>query len=156
MYKAVLDKCQFIRQLNEKIYLRSSLLESGNNLVIDKHLNIHDDKSLREIIEKAGFLLMDEGRAIELVEAVNNRTSKAIDSSAMFCLIMGVANHYCGENYDAIQYFSKAFKFKDELTVEWIDHLVYFDTITKYSLGLISDEKHTAAACVSLRGLIHP
>ena len=138
IYDFVLKKGKFQRNINDKLAIRTGLIDIGDKIIINQNLEIYDEERLKEILENIGFQLINEGKSHEIIKVVGNLT-KSIENSGKVCLVLGIASYYTGRLMDAINYFSKARKIS-RLNDELIDELNYFDLVSKFSLGFISEK----------------
>lgn len=137
IYQDTIKKGVFNRKLNEKLIQQSASFHIKDKVLVDPNFNVSGDGEIRNIIEKVGFTLINEGKWKEIIQ-VHKSGSGNIASTALYNLILGIANYYNGNLIDALSFFKTASKLKTELSKELIDHLAYFHASVKSALGLIS------------------
>lgn len=141
IYNDTIQKGIFYRKVNEKLILETASLFPTDKVLIDSDLNVSGDKEIRDLIENIGFVLINEGKWKEVI-LVHKNGSGNIATTSKYNLILGVANYYCGNLIDSLSFFKSAFKLRAELSQEFANHLAYFYTSVKSSLGLISDSEY--------------
>lgn len=141
IYNDTIQKGLFHRKVNEKLILKSASLHSTDKILIDSDLNVSGDPEIRTLIENVGFVLINEGKWKEII-LIHKNGSGNIATTSKYNLVLGVANYYSGNLIDALSFLKSAAKLKAELLPELVNHLAYFYTSTKNSLGLISDSEY--------------
>lgn len=141
IYDTALKNGLFQRNLLERATFISSSISNSDRLSIDANFNITDDAKIRELIEKIGFELINEGRWREIL-SVHQKATGNVATTALYNLILGIANYYGGSRWDALSFLKKANNLKSELDEEVQMHLEYFDVTVRYSSGLISEEDY--------------
>lgn len=138
MYQLTLKKGKFQRTINEKTIIQSIAVNSGDKLLVDTDLNISDDTEIRKLIETIGLELVNEGKWKDVI-FVHKKASGNIASSSQYNLVLGIANYYSGNLIEALSFFKNAKKLEHELTEDLKNHLQFFETTVKYSIGLLSE-----------------
>lgn len=141
IYNDTIQKGLFHRKVNENLISKSASLFPTDKLLIDSDLNVSGDNEIRDLIENIGFVLINEGKWKEVI-LVHKNGSGNIATTSKYNLILGVANYYGGNLIDSLSFLKSAFKFQAELSQELANHLAYFYTSVKSSLGLISDGEY--------------
>jgi hypothetical protein len=141
IFQLTLKKGKFQRTVNEKVITQSMAVNKGDKIVIDADLNITDDKEIRKLIEGIGLEIINEGKWKHLIY-VHKKASGNVASTSKYNLVLGIANYYSGNLMEALSFFKTASNHKSELTVDLTNHLLFFDTTVKYSIGLISYEDY--------------
>lgn len=141
IYNDTIQKGLFHRKVNEKLIFKSASLFPTDKLLIDSDLNVSGDNEIRDLIENIGFVLINEGKWKEVI-LVHKNGSGNIATTSKYNLILGVANYYSGNLIDSLSFFKSASKLRAELSQEFANHLAYFYTSVKSSLGLISDSEY--------------
>jgi len=141
IYNETLKKGQFHRKVNEKLIRKSASLFPTDKILLDAELNVSSDSEMRNLVENIGFVLINEGRWMEII-MVHKKGSGNIAITAKYNLVLGVASYYSGNLLDALSFLKSASKLKGELSPEMENHLAYFYASTKNSLGLISEEDY--------------
>ncbi|KZS39510.1 hypothetical protein AWE51_25725 [Aquimarina aggregata] len=139
IYNKVKTRCQLSRELIEKLDIKGKKNNSTKISISDKH-KITDEASIVRLVEKIGFTIINEGRSKEVV-LLNEKISNDI-KSPLYNLIVGVAHYYTSHLFDSLAFFQKAKRQKNELSKDLAENLEYFDTIIKFSLGLIDEKKY--------------
>lgn len=141
IFQLTLKKGKFQRTINEKVIAQSITVNTGDKILIDAELNITDDKEIRRLIEDIGLEIINEGKWKDII-FVHKNASGNVASTSKYNLVLGIANYYSGNLMDALSFFRTAMNLKSELTVDLTNHLIFFDTTVKYSIGLISYEEY--------------
>lgn len=141
MYETALKRGIFQRKINEKLALHSTIVNTGDKITFDPDFNVTDDKEIREIIEAIGLVLINEGRWTEIISLHKNATGN-VASSAKYNLVLGIANYYNGHYIDALSFLKAASKKENELPDDLKNHLIFFETIVKYSMGLLTQDQY--------------
>ncbi|WP_370402895.1 DUF4365 domain-containing protein, partial [Tenacibaculum dicentrarchi] len=139
IYSKVKNRCQLSRELLEKLNIESKKNKSTKISISGEH-KITDEASIVKLVEKIGFTVINEGRSKEVV-LLNEKISNDI-KSPLYNLIVGIAHYYTSHLFDSLAFFQKAKRQKNELSKGLAENLEYFDTIIKYSLGLINEIKY--------------
>jgi hypothetical protein len=143
MYQLTLAKGKFQRTINEKTVFQSSAIKTDDKLLVDKDFNISGDTEIRKMVEKAGLLLINEGNWKDVL-FLHKKASGNVASSALYNLIIGIANYYSGNLIEALSFFKSSNKLNSELTEDLRNHLKFFDTTVKYSIGLLSERDYNS------------
>lgn len=141
IYHLTLKKGKFQRTINEKVVAQSVAVNTGDKILIDADLNVTDDAEIRSLIEAIGLEIINEGKWKDVI-SVHKKASGNVATSSKYNLVLGIANYYSGNLMDALSFFRTATNLKSELTEDLRNHLLFFDTTVKYSIGLISNEKY--------------
>ena len=141
MYQLTLKKGKFQRTINEKSVMQSLSISADDKILFDADLNISDDAEIRKLIEAIGLEIINEGKWKDVI-FVHKKASGNVASSAKYNLVLGIANYYSGNLIEALSFFKAATNFKTELTEDLQNHLKYFETTVKYSIGLLSDDDY--------------
>lgn len=141
MYQLTLKKGKFQRTINEKTVIQSLSVNTGDKILVDANFNVSDDAEIRRLIEAIGLELMNEGKWKDIL-FVHKKASGNVASSAKYNLVLGIANYYSGNLIEALSFFKTASKLKTELTEDLKNHLQFFETTVKYSIGLLSDNDY--------------
>lgn len=141
MYQLTLRKGMFQRKINEKTIIQSITVNTGDKLIVDANFNVSDDAEIRKLIEAIGLEIINEGKWKEII-FVHKKASGNIASSAKYNLVLGIANYYSGNLIEALSFFKTASQLKTELTKDLKNHLRFFETTVKYSIGLLSDNDY--------------
>jgi len=140
VYEEVRKKCEKTREVTEKLHLTRK--EDKNKKVsITSENQITDETSIVELIEKIGLTIINEGKWKEVI-SLNEKVSGDI-TSPLYNLTVGIAAYYTSNLFDSLAFFQKANRQKDELPKHLIEHLKYFDTLVKYSIGFITQEEYS-------------
>jgi hypothetical protein len=144
IYQLTLKKGKFQRTINEKVIAQSITVNTRDKILIDTNFNVSDDVEIRKLIESIGLQIINEGKWKDLI-IVHKKASGNVASTSKYNLVLGIASFYCGNLMDALSFFRTASNLKSELTEDLRNHLLFFETTVKYSIGLISyadyDEK---------------
>lgn len=138
MYKTALKNGLLQINLKHSATVISTSLNKNDRIIIDSNMKIAGDYQIRQMIEALGFELINEGKWREIL-SVHKNASGNIATSALYNLILGIANYYGGSRWDAISFLKNASKLKAELNEEMQMQLQYFDTVVKYSMGIIDE-----------------
>ena len=141
IFQLTLKKGKFQRTINEKVIAQSTTVNTGEKILIDTDFNVADDREIRNLIESVGLEIINEGKWKDLIY-VHKKASGNVASTSKYNLVLGIANYYSGNLMDALSYFRTATNLKSELTVDLTNHLLFFETTVKYSIGLISYEEY--------------
>jgi len=141
MYQLTLTRGKFQRTVNEKAVLQSISINSGDKVLVDSDFNISDDSEIRQLVESIGFELINEGKWKEIIE-VHKKASGNVASTAKYNLVLGVANYYSCNLTESLSFFKNTHKLESELSKELIEHLKFFETTVKYSIGILSDSEY--------------
>lgn len=141
MYQLTLAKGKFQRTINEKTVFQSSTIKTDDKLLVDKDFNISGDAEIRKMLETAGLQLINEGNW-KGVLFLHKKASGNVASSSLYNLVIGIANYYSGNLIEALSYFKTSNRLKSELTEDLRNHLKFFDTTVKYSIGLLTEKDY--------------
>eukprot|EP00388_Colpodella_angusta_P000643 GDKJ01002255.1.p1 GENE.GDKJ01002255.1~~GDKJ01002255.1.p1 ORF type:complete len:688 (-),score=67.67 GDKJ01002255.1:143-2206(-) len=141
IFQLTLKKGKFQRTINEKVIAQSLTVNRGDKITIDTDFNVADDGEIRKLIEGIGLEIINEGKWKDVI-FVHKKASGNVASTSKYNLVLGIANYYCGNLMDALSFFRTATNLKSELTADLRNHLLFFDTTVKYSIGLISYEEY--------------
>lgn len=141
IFQLTLKKGKFQRTINEKVIAQSITVNTGDKILIDTDFNVADDGEIRKLIEGIGFEIINEGKWKDLI-FVHKKASGNVASTSKYNLVLGIANYYSGNLIDALSFFRTSTNLKSELTEDLRNHLLFFDTTVKYSIGLISYEEY--------------
>lgn len=140
IYNDTLKKGKFQRIINEKTILRSMSANPEDKILFDKDFNVSADSEIRTIIEAIGLDLVNEAKWSDIL-AVHKTASGTVASTAMYNLVLGIANYHSGKWIDALSFFSTAKHLKSELSQELIDHMRFFEAKIKLSIGMLTTEQ---------------
>jgi hypothetical protein len=141
MYQLTLKKGKFQRTINEKAAGQAVSVNTGDKILIDADFNVTDDKEIRRLIEGIGLEIINEGKWKEVI-FLHKKGSGNLASTSKYNLVLGIANYYSGNLIEALSFFRTAINLKTELTEDLKNHLLFFETTVKYSIGLITDEEY--------------
>lgn len=141
IYQLTLQKGKFQRTINEKVVAQSVAINAGDKILIDADFNVTDDKEIRRLIEGIGLQIINEGKWKEVIY-VHKKASGNVAISSKYNLILGIANYYSGNLMEALSFYRAATNLKSELSEDLRNHLLFFETTVKYSIGLITDEEY--------------
>lgn len=140
IYNRTIEEGNFHRSVREA-FMRNLSVGSGDKVIIDENLNVLTDSEIRTAIENSGFYLINEGRWSDVVR-VHEKGSQAIATTKKYNLIVGVAYYLSGELAKALYFLRAAALMKEELQPILRDHLIYFNNLVKFSVGIISKEEY--------------
>ncbi len=141
MYQVTLKKGKFQRIINEKAARHVVAVNTGDKILIDADFNITDDKKIRRMIEDVGLEIINEGKWKEVI-FLHKQASGNVAISSKYNLVLGIANYYSGNLIEALSFFRTAINLKTELKEDLKNHLLFFETSVKYSIGLITNEEY--------------
>jgi len=141
VYMAVIKRGILLRTINEKLAIESSLLETGNNILVDQNFNVSSDEEVRSIIEKYGLQLINEARWNDVLD-LHKKVSQTVASSALYNLTLGLAHYYSGDLLKSLSFLKSAINLKNQLSEALLNHLLFFDLIVRYALGLLSSAQY--------------
>ena len=141
IYQATLKRGIFQRAVNDSLIAYSLPSDNGDKILIDPELNISDDAKIREMVEQIGFEKINERKWLEIID-LHKQASGAVASSAKYNLVLGVANYYAGHLTEALPFFKKATGRKAALDDVQRNLLRYFEDVTKFSMGLLSETEY--------------
>ena len=141
MYDDVIKFGLLHREIKERSLLISSSVNNSDKIIVGPDFGVTDDTSIREIIESSGFYLINEGRWMEIIQLNENATGK-VNSTALYNLILGIANYYGGSRWDSISFLKRANLLIHELDNEMNAQLKYFENAVKFSVGLIEQNAY--------------
>lgn len=142
IYDAALQVGILQRNLLERAVYISTSINKADRVSIDAHFTVTDDAQIRELIEHSGFELINKGKWREIL-SVNQKATGNVATTALYNLILGIANYYAGGRWEALSFLKKANNLKSELNEEMQIHLAYFDITIRYSSELIDEEEYT-------------
>lgn len=128
------------RQLQLQAINISGSLFSNDRISIDSEYNVIGDNDIRMYIEKFGFQLINDGQWNRIIE-INSKATGNAASTALYNLILGIANYYAGNRWEAISCLKRA-KNGDGLDEEQQFQLMYFDSTVRFSCGLIDQSEY--------------
>ena len=137
IYNDVKNICENKRIIREKIHFPKN---KTTKVSITKDYTITDEGSILKTIEENGLFLINEGRSKDLV-LLSLKVSSNITSS-LYNAIVGIAYYYTSNLFDAISSFQKALRDKNVLSKELLEHIYFYDAITKYSIGYINQQEY--------------
>jgi len=140
MYDTTLKKGKFQREINERQSIQTLFLNSGDKVVIDSDFNVSTDSEIRNFIENFGMTLLNELKWKEII-FIHKKASGNIAVTALYNLVLGMANYNNRNLVDSLPFFRTAEKLKNELTEEQKNYLCFFEATVKYSLGFISEDE---------------
>ena len=141
IYKTTLQKGKFQRTINEKVVAQSVAINTSDKILIDADFNVTDDKEIRKLIEGIGLQIINEGKWKEVI-FVHKKASGSVATTSKYNLVLGIANYYSGNLMEALSFFRVATNLSSELSEDLRNHLLFFETTVKYSIGLINDEEY--------------
>ena len=137
-YNIILKKGQFQRQIYERMAVRNAAIAPVDKITFDIDLNITDDTQIRKAIETYGILMDNQGLWTDIIR-MHRQATGAVAATAIYNLILGIANYNTGKLSEAMTFFKTATKLKVELTPLLQNHLQFFDITTRYSIGILSE-----------------
>lgn len=140
IYNDTMKKGKFQRIINEKTILMTESANSDDKVLFDSSFNVTADSEIRKIVEAIGLELVNEGKWSDIL-AVHRKASGTINNTAMYNLVLGVANYHSGNWMDALSSFNSAKRLKAELSQELQNHMAFIEAKIKYSIGIINQEK---------------
>jgi hypothetical protein len=140
IYNATMHKGKFQRIINEKTILRSMSANPKDKILFDKDFNVSADSEIRTIIEAIGLDLVNEAKWSDIL-AVHKTASGTVASTAMYNLVLGIANYHSGKWMEALSFFRRAKNLKSELSQELIDHMRFFESKIKLSIGMLTTKQ---------------
>lgn len=141
IYDETLNNGLFQRNLKERATYISMSTNKSDRASFDANFNITDDAKIRELIECLGFELINDGKWNQIL-SVHQKATGNVATTALYNLILGIANYYGGSRWDALSFLKKANNLKSELDEEMQMHLTYFDLTVRYASGLFSEEEY--------------
>ena len=141
MYAAAVESGLVQRNIREKSAIISNSLNKTDRISMYVNMEITDDSEIRKMIEVIGLDLINEGKWREVILVHKNATGN-VATSALYNLVLGIANYYNGNRSDAMTFFKAANRLKAELSEELRTHLTYFDMTVKYSIGIINQDDY--------------
>lgn len=139
IYNKVKTRCQLSRELTEKIDIKVRN-DAPSKISISEEYKITDETSIVKFVEEIGFNLISKGHSKEIV-LLNEKVSNDI-KSPLYNLILGVSNYYTANLFNSLSFFQTAKRKQKLLNKSQAENLEYFDTIVKFSLGLIDEVKY--------------
>ena len=141
MYDTASKNGLFQLNLKERTTIISASVNKNDRIMVDADFTIVDDANIRMLVEELGFKLLNQGKCKEILEVHQNATGN-VATTALYNLILGIANYYGGSRWDAISFFKKASNLKSDLNKELKMHLEYFDAVVRYAVDQISEEDY--------------
>lgn len=141
IYHLTLERGKVQRTITEKTIMQSLAINKGDKLIIDGNLNITDDKEIREFIENNGLILIDDRKWQDIIQ-IHKNASGNVACTSKYNLVLGIANYYNGNLIEALSFFKASLNSKLELTEEFRNYLIFFDTTVKFSIGLITYDEY--------------
>ena len=141
IYSITLKNGIFQRQLTEKTLYISNSINNNDRISIDSNFEITDDSEIRSRIERDGLVMINKGLWSAIISMHRNATGN-VAASALYNLILGIANYYNGNRWDSISFFSKANHLKEDLSNKDKGLLIYFDTTVRYASDLITIQEY--------------
>lgn len=143
IYQISIKHGTMLRELNFRGALMINSSSKNQKIIVDYQENVTDDNEIRTLIEGLGHELINEGRWKEIIH-VHRNASGEVAKTPKYCLIIGIAYYYNGQLFDALSYFKKSNKLRDELEKTSIDFLDYYFHTTKFSVGLIDEKSYNS------------
>jgi len=140
IYEEVKNRCEKTREVIESLHFTRQD-KKNSKVSITSEYKITDETSIVDTIEKIGLAIINEGHSKKIV-SLNEKISSDI-TSPLFNLIVGIAHYYTSNLFDAIAFFQKSKRQKNELPVNYQELLEYFDAISKYSTGYINQKEYS-------------
>lgn len=140
IYSDTMKKGKFQRIINEKTILMSESANTEDKVLFDSSFNVTADSEIRKIIEAIGLDLVNEGKWSDIL-TVHRKASGTINNTAMYNLVIGIANYHSGKWIDALSFLNSAKKLKSELSNELQNHMIFIEAKIKYAIGIINQEK---------------
>lgn len=140
IYSDTMKKGKFQRIINEKTILMSESANAEDKILFDSNLNVSSDSEIRKIIEAVGLDFVNEGKWSDIL-TVHRKASGTINNTAMYNLVIGIANYHSGKWMEALSFFNSAKRLKTEFSMELQNHMVFIEAKIKYSIGIINEEK---------------
>lgn len=140
IYQHTLNRGKFQRQLNEAIAMNSPSA-SAQSIIIEKDFEVTSESKIIEQIEAFGHLLINSARWIDVI-ALHRRTSQSLTASAKYHLAVGVAYYHTGELLKSLDHIRTGIKSIYSLSPELQEYIRFFDTLLRFSLGLIDSAKY--------------
>lgn len=141
IYTIVLNKGKLFRKVNATLAVKFSQANLGEKLLIDYNGNVSTDEEIKDIIEKYGLELVNQCKWNEVLE-LHKKTSNSLATSAVYNIVVGLANYYLGEYIKASSFFRNALKQKDELDIILLNQLIFVDATVKYLLQMFTEEDY--------------
>lgn len=140
IYQEILDRGKFQRQLNEAIAVNSPSA-SAQSIIIEKDFEVTSESKIVEQIEAFGHLLINSAKWNEVI-ALHRRTSQSLMASAKYHLAVGVAYYHAGELLKSLDHVRTGRKWIDSLSPELQEYIRFFDSLLRFSLGLINSTQY--------------
>jgi hypothetical protein len=138
IYNHALEKGKFHRKVNDMLIRQSASIQPSDKILVDSDMAVSSDRDIRELIELAGFNMINEGKWKEVI-LLHRKGSGTIASTSKYNLILGIANYYGGNLLDALSFLKSSGKLRADLIPELDAHLEFFVISVKHSLGLCTD-----------------
>lgn len=142
MHRHTLQKGIMQRQLHEQTMLLAQSKHTDDKIILDRDLNIVSDAQIRNLIEKGGFLLINKNRWADILQ-LHRKASGSMETSGFYNLVLGVASYHSGNMPDALSFLKAARKKDASMQPELEYFLTYFETSTKYALGILNEKQYT-------------
>ncbi|WP_187270234.1 DUF4365 domain-containing protein [Pontibacter qinzhouensis] len=139
IYNIALEHGKMMRGLNGRLAMLPSLAQPSDKIIIGLNQRVIDDSEIRNIVERVGFELINEGRWKDIIH-VHQEASGNIGTTAKYNLVLGMANYYSGNLLSALSFFKHARLNSNQLPDYLIKYLTFFDTTVKYTLGMMRQE----------------
>lgn len=139
MYGDTMKTGLFFREIREKLIQSPEMGDGSNRISFDKNLNLTDDSEIKDLIEKYGLDLINDGDWKKVL-ALHKKATGELIPSTLYHMAIGLAYHYEGQFLSALNHLQKADRKKDNLIKGLKDHLVYFLELTKVYLGFTTPE----------------
>lgn len=144
IYTIVLNKGKLFRKVNATLAVKFSQANLGEKVLIDYDGNVSTDEEIKDIIEKYGLELVNQCKWNEVLE-LHKKTSNSLATSAIYNIVVGLANYYLGEYIKASSFFKNALKQKEELDRILLNQLIFVDATVKYLLQMFTEEEYEKA-----------
>lgn len=141
IYEEVKNRNRLLRELNEQLFI-ANIGNDSKKVSISDNLEVIDETSIVKFIENNGFFLLEEGRSKELILLNEKVSSNITITSPIYNLILGIANFYCSNLFDALSFLKKSKQKKEKLEAWHLSNLDYINSVVKFSIGSISKEEH--------------
>lgn len=135
IYNEVIEWGMNQRNLQLQTIYISNGLNSNDRISIDSNFNSVSDSEIRKYIEQFGFQLLNDGQWNKILE-INTKATGNVTTTSLYNLIIGIANFYSGNKWEAISSLKRA-KHGNDLNEEHQFQLLYFDSTVRFSCGLI-------------------
>jgi hypothetical protein len=139
IYNISLDHGIFFRKLNQRLIESSSMV--SERIFVSPNLTVTKESEIRKQIEKFGLHIINESGWNDVL-CLHLSGSQSIATTGKYNLVIGVAYYYSGDLFKALTHFRAAFNLQSELSVDLTEHLILYDTSTRFALGLISKDDY--------------